>query len=288
MLINIFLNYHRTTSPSTYRHLLEEAHTMLRLAKDIADLHGNDNEPIGDQKLESLYGQSCALLADYFIRSDSELERRLCIPYYKMSGLKPSEVLARKSTRNAPGLVSYVTDVLLSVRSGPEADALFQGQDIVEIISGESREELLKLVLSSVVLREYATEKLIKLLANHDEDDCGQLALTLLYIQAERQLQAETALEPVSDRFLLRTVVEYPHLLFDEEDFDSRNRAILSFSDFAATLICRKSAVFARILTELVDEEVLTLHQVMQASFIYLFVQESVLIYWTILSTSIK
>lgn len=240
---------------------------MLRLAKDLADFNSNDNNPTkNDSKLESLYGQSCALLGDYFIKSDTELERRLCIPYYKMSGLKSGEVLSRKSTHNAPGLVIYVTDILLSVKSGPEADALFQSQDIVEIISNESREDLLKIILGSVVIREYATEKLIKLLLPQNEDDFSKLAITLLYLQVERQLQAEAALDSVSDRFLLRTVLDYPHLLFDEGAFDSRNRAILSFSDFSATLICRKSLVFAQILTQLVEEEILSLHQVMEVN----------------------
>ncbi|XP_058797325.1 BLOC-2 complex member HPS3 [Phymastichus coffea] len=262
---------HRTTSPSTYRHLLEEAHAMLRLAKDVVDLPSNNNDQSpNDSKVESLYNQSCALLGDYFIKSDSELERRLCIPYYKMSGLKPSEILSRKSTFNAPGLVTYIRDILMTVKSGPEADALFQSQDIVEIISSESREDLLNMVLGSVVLREYTTEKLIKLLSSQTKDDYTQLALSLLYIQAEKEFLAENALEAVSNRFLSRTVLNYPHLLFDDDVFDSRNRAILSFSDFAAKLICRKSQVFAEILTKLVEEEVLSLHQVMQVFLEYL------------------
>ncbi|XP_011496672.1 PREDICTED: uncharacterized protein LOC105361260 [Ceratosolen solmsi marchali] len=259
---------HRTSSPSTYRHLLEEAHTILRLAKDIADPHSNQTQ--SDSTLETLYNQSCALLGDYFIKSDSELERRLCIAYYKMSGLKPSAVLSRKSTGNAPGLVTYIIDVLMTIQSGPEADALFQGQNIVEIISNESREHLLKIILGSVVLREYGTDKLIKLLVSQTEDDYSQLALTLLYIQAEKQTLAETALHYISDKFLFSTVLDYPHLLFDEGAFDSRNRAILCFSDFSATLICHKSLVFARILTQLVEDEVLTLHKIMQVFLEYL------------------
>lgn len=240
---------------------------MLRLAKDIVDLSTNNNDQSkNDSKIESLYNQSCALLADYFIKSDSELERRLCIPYYKMSGLRPSEILSRKTTFNAPGLVTYIRDILMSIKSGPEADALFQSQDIVEIISGESREDLLKMVLGSVVLREYATEKLIKLLASQPKDDYSQLALALLYIQAEKEALAENSLDSVSDRFLLRTVLNYPYLLFEDDVFDSRNRAVLTFSDFAAKLICRKSQVFARILSKLVEEEVLSLHQIMQVN----------------------
>lgn len=249
---------------------------MLRLGKDVIGFSIKDNSEIkNDSKLESLYDQSCALLGDYFIRSDNELECRLCIPYYKMSGLKPCEVLSRKSTHDAPGLVTYITDILKTAKSGPEADALFQSQDIVNIISGESREDLLKIVFGSVVLREYATDKLIKLLTSQKEDDYRQLALTLLYIQSEKQIMAETALDTVSDRFLLRTILDYPHLLFDEDNFDSRNQTVLSFSDFSAVLIGRKCSIFAQILTQLIENEIFTLHQVMQVSSINIFQIES-------------
>ncbi|KAJ8683042.1 hypothetical protein QAD02_018834 [Eretmocerus hayati] len=262
---------HRATSPSTYQHLLEEAHAMLRLAKDVFDLsHSDKSHSMQDPVLERLYSQSCALLGDYFIGSDSELERRLCIPYYRMAGLRPSEVLSRKSTQSAPGLVIYVTEILSTIKSGAEADALFQSQDIVEIISNENREDLLKIILRSVVLREYATEKLIKLLTSQNSDDYGKLALALLYIQAEKQTLAEQALDSVSNKFLLLTLCDYPNLLFDEGALDSRNRAILSFSDFAATLICRKNTIFALILTRFIEEEILTLHQVMQVFLEYL------------------
>ncbi|XP_014236252.1 uncharacterized protein LOC106658696 [Trichogramma pretiosum] len=270
-IINAAKN-HKANSPSTYRHLLEEAHTILRLSKEILDLHENVNDHFSvDPKLESLYNQSCALLGDYFIRSDKELERRLCIPYYCMSGLKPSEVLLRKSTQDAPGLVTYVIDVLKNIKSGPDADALFQVQDIVNIISLESREDLLKIILTSSVLREYATDKLINLLTLHNsEDDCYNLALTLLYIQAEKQFLADNALNKVLDNFLLKTILDYPHLLFDEEGLDVKNRINLSFSDFSATLIRKKSSVFARILTSLIEEEILLLYQVMQVFLDYL------------------
>ncbi|XP_014211794.1 uncharacterized protein LOC106641787 isoform X2 [Copidosoma floridanum] len=269
-IINAAKN-HRTTSPSTYRHLLEEAHAMLRLAKDLADVQSNETiETQSHSKIEHLYNQSCALLGDHFVKSDVELERHLCIPYYKMSGLKPSEVLTRKSTHNAPGLVIYLTDVLMNIKSGPDADSLFQCQNIVDIISTESREDLLKIILGSVVFREYATDKLIKLLASQNEDDCSRLALALLYLQAEKHTLAKTSLDQVSDKFLLRTVLGYPHLLFDEGAFDYDDQDNLSFSYFSATMICRKSWVLAQILTQLIEDDVLKLYQVMQVFLEYL------------------
>lgn len=245
--------------------MLEEAHTILRLEKDIAKWNDSDcNEIISDSNLEALYEESCALLGDYFINSEIESEQRLCIPYYKMSKLKPSQVLSRKATQNSLGLVSYIRNILVTLKSGPEADALFQSRDIVEIIKNESKENLFKIILESSVLREYATEKLIKILELNEEDDYKRLALTLLYILSEKQIAAEITLDNVSNKFLFHVITNYPHLLFDEENYDSRNQTSLFFSDFSAILICRKSLVFAQILAQLIENEIISLHQTIQ------------------------
>lgn len=244
---------------------MEEAHTILRLEKDIVQCQNSAcNETVNDENFEVLYKESCALLADYFINSDIEIERRFCIPYYKMSKIKASEVLSRKATQNAPGLVDYIMHILVTLKNGPEADALFQSRDIVEIIKNQSKESILKIILESAVLREYATEKLIQLLELSVDDDYKQLALTLLYIVAEKQIGAEATLDRTSNKFLFHVIVSYPQLLFDEDNLDSRNQATLFFSDFSAILICRKSLVFAQTLAQLIDTEIISLHQIVQ------------------------
>ncbi|KAF3426523.1 hypothetical protein E2986_05895 [Frieseomelitta varia] len=206
---------HKSSSPNTYRHLLGEAHALIRLAKDAvyncSDI--NEFDDIANKnglKLKNLYNQSCALLGDYYIRSEYESDWDFCIPYYKMSGLKPSEVLSRKSSQDAPGLVTFLTDTLFTMKSGSEADALFQGFNIVEIICKLKKPDLLILIFSSPVLREYTTEKLIHLLLLYETDELIKLALALLYIQAEKQEQAEKILEPVSALCIKRIVfLEY-------------------------------------------------------------------------------
>lgn len=247
--------------------MLEEAHAILRLEKDSSKWYNDDcNEIVNVTNLEPLYEESCALLGDYFINTEIETERRLCIPYYKMSKLKPSTVLSRKATQNAPGLVDYIINIILTVKSGPEADELFQSRDIVDIIKNESKENLFRIILESTVLREYATEKLIKLLEANEEDDFKRFALTLLYILAEKQIAAENTLDRTSNKFLFHVIVNYPQLLFDEDSYDSRNQATHFFSDFSATLICRKSLVFAQILAQLIEDEIISLHHTIQVS----------------------
>ncbi|XP_020291061.1 Hermansky-Pudlak syndrome 3 protein [Pseudomyrmex gracilis] len=268
---------HKSSSPSTYRHLLEEAHALIRLAKDVSYNNGQHNEEFDDAthkndlKLKNLYNQSCALLADYYIRSEIESDWDLCIPYYKMSGLKPSEVLSRKSSQDAPGLLTYLTDALLTMKSGSEADALFQGYNIIEIICKLEKVDLLKLIFGSPVLREYATEKLISLLLTHETDDTVKLALALLYIQADKQEQAEKALEPVSVQCIKQIVLERWELLFDVTAVKKRSPIIPTFSDFAGILMLMKNVTFADMLIQIIEDEgALSLHQIIQVFLEYL------------------
>ncbi|XP_071573021.1 BLOC-2 complex member HPS3 [Temnothorax nylanderi] len=267
---------HKSSSPSTYRHLLGEAHALIRLAKDVS-YDGVDNEEFDDAthkndlKLKNLYNQSCALLADYYIRSENESDWDLCIPYYKMSGLKPSEVLSRKCSQDAQGLLTFLTDALLTMKSGSEADALFQGFNIIEIICKLEKEDLLKLIFGSPVLREYANEKLKNLLLTHETDDVVKLALALLYIQADKQEQAEKALEPVSVRCIKQIVLERWELLFDVTAVKKRSPMITTFSDFAGILMLIKNTTFADILIQLIEDEgALSLHQIIQVFLEYL------------------
>lgn len=266
---------HKISSPNTYRHLLGEAHAILRLAKEanyyvLDNVKGDNIQDRKDFRLENMYSQSCALLADYYINSDLESEWSLCIPYYKMSGLKAEEVLLRNSTANAPGLVTFLTETLVTMKSGSEADALFQGHNVVEILSSKNIKHLSKLVLGSPVLREYATEKLINLLATQKFSDSIQLALVLLYLQAERQDRAEKVLEPISEQFIKKTILEYWHLLFDATAIKKRSRKIPTFSEFSGALMRRKNRIFSEILSQLIEDDVLSLHQIIQVFLEYL------------------
>lgn len=265
---------HKYSSPSTYQHLLGEAHALIRLAKDISykDMEKfDDTTHKNDVKFKNLYNQSCALLADYYIRSEIESDWDLCIPYYKMSGLRPSEVLSRKCSQEAPGLITYVTDALLTMKNGPETDALFQGYNIIDIIRKLEKEELLKLIFGSSVLREYTTEKLINLLLIHEIDDAVKLALTLLYIQVGKQEQAEKMLESVSVQCIKQIVLEYWELLFDVTGIKTKSPMIPTFSDFAGILMLVKNIIFANILIQIIeDESALSLHQIIQVFLEYL------------------
>lgn len=267
---------HKSSSPSTYRHLLGEAHALIRLAKDSSYCgFDNDDDDATHRnwlKLKNLYNQSCALLGDYYIRSEYESDWELCIPYYKMSGLKPSEVLSRKSTQNAPGLITFLTNILTIMRCGTEADTLFQGHNIIEIICKLKKQDLLKLIFGSVVLRDYMTDKLINLLLSYEICDPIRLALALLYVQNQKQDHAEEILEHVSVQCIKKMILEHWDLLFEMTAVKKRSTLVPTFSDFAGMLLHKKTIAFSEILIQIIEEDNngLSLHQILQAFLEYL------------------
>ncbi|XP_046420236.1 Hermansky-Pudlak syndrome 3 protein [Neodiprion fabricii] len=275
-----FLNtakHHKNSSPITYRHLLGEAHTILRLSKEVKRFTGtsitdtsNISQDVPDSRIESLYSQSCALLGDFYVNSDLQTEWELSIPYYRMSQIRTAEIISRKSTANAPGLVRYLSESLANMRSGPEADALFQTHNVVDLLSSESVEELSILILRSSILREYATDKLINVLSKQVSSDCARLATVLLYLQSEKQEVAKEVLAPISEVFVEKMVLEHWHLLFDSTALKKRSRAVPTFSEFSGILMQLKTRIFAEVLTQLIDDGILTLHQVVQVFLEYL------------------
>ncbi|XP_034947229.1 uncharacterized protein [Chelonus insularis] len=266
-------NNHKN-SPSTYKHLLGEANIVLKLAKDSiyyssdAAFCSNIND-MSKCHLDNLYKQSCALLADFYISSESPLDWSLSTYYYNLAGLKTYDVLARKNLHKAQGIIIFLSESLLNLQSGPEADALFQEHNIVEILLTAEKNDLLKLILASPVLREYATDKLIHVLSTWESDDLTCLARVLLFLQADKQQQAEKALEPIKDYFIIKKTIANWSWLFDVVNAKN-SHALPTFSDFSSILMKLKIKVFAIVLAQIVYKQAVTLDQMIQIFLAYL------------------
>ncbi|KAK0079205.1 hypothetical protein PV326_008883 [Microctonus aethiopoides] len=267
-------NNHKISSPATYKHLLYEAHIVLRLAKDIIFYSSNAtfSDNINDvliSHLDNLYRQSCALLGDYYILSESTMDWHYSTHYYNLAGLKAHVVLSRKNINSAPGLVTFLSESLLNIQAGPEADALFQEHNIVEMLMNAEKDNLLKLILASPILREYATDKLINILLNWQFNDMTRLALVLLYTQADRQSHAEKVLEPIANHFIMEKLLNNWSWLFEVTSLQN-DIATPTFSDFAGTLMKQKRRAFSQILTRVVEYEAVSLDKIIQIFLAYL------------------
>lgn len=92
---------HRVASPSTYCHLLGEAHCVLASARLLSDQPGATASPPAktldenEEALQALYRESCAHLGDFLMLSDDSADRDLAARYYRMARLEPQRVLER-------------------------------------------------------------------------------------------------------------------------------------------------------------------------------------------------
>ncbi|KAG0721181.1 Hermansky-Pudlak syndrome 3 protein [Chionoecetes opilio] len=99
---------HYAASPSTYLHLLLEAHLILTTA-----LHRElPQEDESEEDLCSLLQDSSALLGDYYAQCETEAEWKQATQYYQVSSLTPDAVVERLELQ-CPGLVPVVAALLL-------------------------------------------------------------------------------------------------------------------------------------------------------------------------------
>ncbi|KAM3620020.1 uncharacterized protein V6R79_017169 [Siganus canaliculatus] len=145
------------------RHLLSEAHLLLRTsllqtsekrqraegdpeASLQPDTDGAAERQTKSEELEEALRQNCALLADCFSRG-SPTDCHLALPYYRMSGLSITEVIARNrpppSSRHSfgPGFLFYLKHYLLE-----ETEQTFSQETADEVIDIFSQSEPSQLV----------------------------------------------------------------------------------------------------------------------------------------------
>nr|XP_042134916.1 Hermansky-Pudlak syndrome 3 protein isoform X2 [Peromyscus maniculatus bairdii] len=108
-----YSNTYKTVKTQSCIHLLSEAHLLVRAAL----MDGSQLEPAEKAELLEAFKESCGHLGDCYSRLDTE-QSHLALPYYKMSGLSLSEVLARvdwtgeSSQKYERGLIFYINHSL--------------------------------------------------------------------------------------------------------------------------------------------------------------------------------
>ncbi|KAG8240333.1 hypothetical protein J437_LFUL000808 [Ladona fulva] len=184
---------HVMSNPATYLHLLSEGHLVLRLALRSQPLPQNalsDNlkkiKEASYKDLKGLFEESCALLADHYIRDDTDPDGTLASAYYHMAGLNPSQVIDRVLERNGTqngssamkGLIRYIKKELLSteeVNNGNDPLAAPDGESfalkLLSLLEENSPEDVSMLVLRSSALLacRQGVERVLKVLKQRQQ-----------------------------------------------------------------------------------------------------------------------
>ncbi|GFY60781.1 hermansky-Pudlak syndrome 3 [Trichonephila inaurata madagascariensis] len=137
----------KSTSPSTYYHLLSEAHMILRTQIFFEKQ---------DKEIETLYEKSCLMLGDYFLCYDS-MQKLHSIPYYQISQLSPENIVKRildfrhqlKLAGIFQSLVFYMNSILFDKDPLPLSLSQSSADSILSAYSEEAPEMLWKVILCS-------------------------------------------------------------------------------------------------------------------------------------------
>ncbi|KAI4454775.1 hermansky-pudlak syndrome 3 protein [Holotrichia oblita] len=292
--ISIVANSHRFTSVQTYCHLMNEAHMILRASLILAKWNFSEGnvslimvKKMHDEDLKEAYRTCCALLG--IILCPNEQEFILCVPYYKMALVYPSEVLVRikkvqeqSNNFGTKGLLHYLKTILLDTKHGPEADKHYISvskqnfsETIIELFEENCYEDLPNIVLKSNVLREYASDKLIAVL---NRNTCNipknqnerLLALAVLYIQKCNTKKSQDILFDIRENGLKSILLENWELLFDQVPISSKHK-LASFSELCVLIMSGYPDILSDILVALIiEKKIVTLHKMLKIFLEYL------------------
>ncbi|XP_017770886.1 PREDICTED: Hermansky-Pudlak syndrome 3 protein homolog isoform X2 [Nicrophorus vespilloides] len=287
--ISIVADAHRFSSAQTYRHLMSEAHMILRsslILNKWTNGGGTSAKPRRSvEEIRDVYKTSCALLADHYIMSSNEDEYRLAVPYYKMGCVSPSDVIKRvkkiqhqTNISEAKGLIHYLKVVLFDTKLSPDLFGSSSKQNfaesVLDLFERYNFRDLPNLILKVGILREFGTDRLINILntgiISPDIDQTEKIvALVVLYNLRDNSAKARELLQEINTEDLRKVLLENWELLF--ESFGSRRVIGLSFSELAVMLMNVRPDLLAELLLAYVnDKRVITLGKLLKVFLEYL------------------
>ncbi|XP_076256729.1 uncharacterized protein LOC143194058 [Rhynchophorus ferrugineus] len=300
--ISIVANVHRFTSAQTYCHLISEAHMILRMAlmlkkwsiteDSMVKLILEKRNTYGD--IVETYKLSCALLGDHYIMCNNEESYVLAVPYYKMAGVNPLNVLKRvKSLQEqchkptTKGLMHYLKHTLLEIKTSFDADRYFGSNSrnnfseaMLELLENQGFSDLPSLILKSRILREYSTDKLITILLEQCLEPTSYsekyLALCILYIQKCNVPKAEEYILKITQDNIISLLLDNWDLLFETTYVTQNNttkvqKGTISFSELTVLLISICPEILSDIfVTLMMDKKAINLSKMIKVFLEYL------------------
>ena len=160
-------------APHGFLQLVSEAHVVARtwlhrlMWLQVTRPEGREVTTEEVDEARANYHLSCLRLADHYVRSPARSKYILALPYYRMSGLAPLEVLARLPLESplTPGVTAYIEDLLLHPASQEENFLEAKVADsVISILGNHCPNDLVRLVLTSPLLRSFKTRQSLEVL----------------------------------------------------------------------------------------------------------------------------
>ncbi|XP_029904633.1 BLOC-2 complex member HPS3 isoform X2 [Myripristis murdjan] len=224
------------SSPQTQscRHLLCEAHLLLRASllqpssrqrsgdgnAGVSPETNTDGETDADrQELEEAFRANCAHLGDSFSRGNQR-DCHLALPYYRMSGLSVTDVIARNRPlpnsphSYGPGFLFYLKHFLLE-----ETDQILTQEaadEVIDIFSQSEPSELVSVCASPGMLHASPAQMMVRL--QYLEDTTGvsvplTITMATMALRLDDLLQYTQLMGRHSEMLLVYGFIEEPRLL---------------------------------------------------------------------------
>lgn len=181
-------NSHIPDSPKMYAHLLNEAHMILRIAKEISfNLLDAANVEKSDT-IERLFLESCLKSADVCVMSENRDEYCFAYPYYTMGEITTNEAYDRivallnhndggdgSGKRSANGAI-YTLKLMITKETGNAEEIGHRltathsenqsfGEKLLEFFAQNAPNEIAMLGLNSMIFRDFMSAKMCEVIA---------------------------------------------------------------------------------------------------------------------------
>jgi len=160
-------------APHGFLQLVSEAHVVARtwlhrlMWLQVTRPGGQEVTTEEVEEARANYHLSCLRLADHYVRCPARSKHSLALPYYRMSGLSPLEVLARLPLESPlpPGVTAYIECLLLRPVGQEESFLEAKVADsVISILGKHCPNDLVRLVLASPLLRSFKTRQSLEIL----------------------------------------------------------------------------------------------------------------------------
>ncbi|XP_075238546.1 BLOC-2 complex member HPS3 isoform X2 [Lycorma delicatula] len=273
-MVSIATTY-KDSTPSMYRQLLGEAHTVIRTATQFA------STPVSSVKVTSeakeMFKQSCALLAQSHLTSDKEIDWEIGSKYISMSGMSPDEYLnwlgvgdnqGNFDLKQLLGMSYYLMKCLGQWPERIPHSIMTALADQLEPV------QLADLLLKSPALVSCASDSVRQRLLNRTEPECC-LASELLARDPGKALQLLPNDRETNDK-LVKILTQNHMLLFDTMRIhnsqvvdDGNKMKLMTFSELSVLLMQEKPHQLASCLASLVTRK-MDLEHILQIFMTYL------------------
>ncbi|KAF7202799.1 BLOC-2 complex member HPS3 isoform X2 [Nothobranchius furzeri] len=213
------------------RHLLSEAHLLVRTAllqtsKRHQDSTGDPDEKMATltekQELEEVFRQNCSQLGDSFSRG-SPKDCHLALPYYRMSGLSVTDVMSRNRPlpgsphSYGPGFLFYLKHYLFEETD--ETLSTETADEVIDIFS-QSEPSLLVTVCASPCMKNVNPARTLQILQCLEDTAGVSVSLTITMATMMLHLgnlpQYTELMERHAEMLLVYGFIEEPRLLLHD------------------------------------------------------------------------